>query len=239
MLASEKKESKKKLLAAFAIICVLIIFAVYYVEYREINDAYSLAGRVLYVSNDVSSYQFDIHSNISILGETLPIIMGNGSVDYKNERIASKFKSAEESIDLIVVDDYAYFRSNNGPWEKEYLNEQMWDSYDQLSQKNILLDNTTNLSMQKMNSHIVMTAIPDRCVLIQEAKKVGLDLQGDEQLNDYYIKYLIDKDTYRVISIETHIEFLVNIQGLVSPVIINNQVDIYNYNEELDIETPI
>lgn len=239
MLSPEKKETKKKLFAAFAIICVLIIFAVYYVEYREINDAYSLAGRVLYVSNDVSSYQFDIHSNISMVGETLPIIIGNGSVDYKNERIAAKFESVEESIDLIVVDDYAYFRSNNGSWEKKYLNEQMWDSYDQLSQKNLLLDDSTNLSMQKVNSHIVLTAIPDRSVLIQEAKKVGLDLQGDEQLNNYYITYLIDKDTYRVISIETHIEFLMNIQGLVSPVIINNQIDIYNYNEKLDIETPI
>lgn len=39
-------------------------------------------------------------------------------------------------------------------------------------------------------------------------------------------------------SIESHTEFNMNIQGLMSPVTINNHIDLYNYNSVNDIEAP-
>ncbi|WP_406655557.1 hypothetical protein V7O62_07115 [Methanolobus sp. ZRKC2] len=239
MDSSDKEKSNKQLFAAVAIVCLLLLFALYYAEYREINDPYSLAGRVIYVSEDISSYHFGMGSNISILGESLSIMSGNGSVDYKNGRMKIAFSSAEDSMNLVVVDENAYFKKNNNSWEKKNLNDQTWKSYDQLSQKNLLLDESTNLSMQRTDSGIVLTAIPDKNNLVQEAGKVGLDLQGDEQLRDYYVRYLIDDETYHIISIETHIEFLMKVQGLMSPVIINNRVDISSYDEEIEIEAPL
>ena len=235
----DKKKSNKQLYAVIVIGCILVFSALYYAEYREINDAYSLAGRVIHVSEGVSSYGFDMQSNISILGEPLPIMSGNGSVDYKNERMDIAFSSAEDSMKLLVLDENAYFKKNNNSWEKKNLNEQTWESYDQLSQKNLLLDESTNLSMQRTDHGIVLTAIPDRSMLVEEASKVGLDLQGDEQLKDYYVRYLIDNESYHIISIETRIEFLMRVQGLMSPVIINNRIHVYDYDEKIEIEAPL
>ncbi|WP_319507307.1 hypothetical protein [uncultured Methanolobus sp.] len=239
MSLSDKKGIDKQLLIFLGIICILIIFAVYYVEHREINDAYALAGRILDTSKDVGSYQFDMHSNISMLGESFTLIKGNGSVDYTNRKMSVKLKSMEDSMDLIVVDENAYSRSNGKSWEKRKLNQQTWDNYDQLSQMNLLLANSTDLSMEKTDSYLILTALPDNSALIQEAEKAGLELKGDEHLTEYSIRYLIERDSYHIMSIESHTEFMINIQGLMSPVAINNRVYVYNYNSGIEIEEPI
>jgi hypothetical protein len=38
--------------------------------------------------------------------------------------------------------------------------------------------------------------------------------------------------------IKSRIEFIMNVQGLMTPVTINNRVDIYDYDMKLEIETP-
>ncbi len=236
---SDKKGIDKQLLIFLGIICILIIFAFYYVEHREINDAYALAGRVIETSKDTGSYQFDIHSNISMLGESFTLIKGNGSVDYTNEKMAVKLRSMEESMDIIIVDDNAYLRNSDDSWETRKLNQQTWDSYDQLTQTSLLLANSTNLSMEKADSYLILTALPENSALLREAEKAGLQLKGDERLNEYSIRYLIDRDSYHIMSIESRTEFMMNVQGLMSPVTINNQVDVYNYNAQIEIEAPV
>ncbi|WP_406669892.1 hypothetical protein V7O67_08830 [Methanolobus sp. ZRKC4] len=219
--------------------CILIIFTVYYIEHREINDAYALAGRVIDNSKNADSYHFDIHSNISMLGESFTLIKGNGSVDYKNGKMAVKLRSMKESMDIIIIDENAYFRNSDASWETRKLGQQTWDSYDQLTQTSLLLANSTDLSMERGDAYLILTALPDNSTLLQEAEKAGLQLKGDERLNEYSIRYLIDRDSYRIMSIESRTEFMMNVQGLMSPVTINNQVDVYNYNEKMDIEAPI
>ncbi|MDW7732894.1 MAG: hypothetical protein SCH66_10765 [Methanolobus sp.] len=202
------------------------------------KDAYSLAGRVLATSKDVSSYQFDIHSNISMLGESFTLVKGNGPVDYANGKMAVRLKSVEDTIDMIVVDDIAYSRTGDSSWETRKLNRKIWDTYDQLTQTNMLLANSTELSMEREGEYLILTAIPDSNVLLEEARRTGLQLRGDERLNEYTIRYTIGKDSYRISSIESHMEFMMNVQGLMSPVIINNRVDFYGYDEDVVIVAP-
>ncbi|WP_406670411.1 hypothetical protein V7O67_14990 [Methanolobus sp. ZRKC4] len=239
MSTAEKGTGNKQLYVVLVIISILILSGIYYyAEYREINDPYDLAGRVIHVSEDITSYQFNMSSDITVLGETISPLNGSGYVGYVDREMDITFFSPDRSIDMMVVDEKAYMRENAGTWQSRNLDEQTWDSNDQLSQNEFLLADSTNLSMERIDSGIVLTAIPDQATLIQEAEKVGLDLQGDEQLRDYYVRYLIDDETYHIISIETHIEFLMKVQGLMSPVIINNRVDISSYDEEIEIEAP-
>ncbi|MDP2218320.1 MAG: hypothetical protein Q8J68_13655 [Methanolobus sp.] len=239
MSLNNRKGIDRQLLVALGLACVLIFFAIYYAENREVNDARTLAGRTLSASGDVKSYQFDIHSNISMMGEYFTLIRGNGSVDYLNEKMAVRLGSVDDSMDMIIVEGKAYFRSVGHSWEMRELNRNIWENYDQLTNMNLLLANSTNLSMEKTDAYFILTAFPDRNAFIGEAENAGLQLKGNERLNEYSIKYTIEKDSYRISSIESRIEFIMNVQGLMTPVAINNRVDIYDYDVKLEIETPV
>jgi len=236
---SDKNGIDKKVLLFVCLACILILLAAYYLEHREANDAYSLAGKILHTSRGISSYQFNIHSNISMMGEAFTLLRGNGSVDYSNGRMAVKLNSIGDSFDIMVIGDDAYFRNNDDSWEKKGLDGKIWDTYDQLTQANILLANSTALSMEKTDSSFILTALPDNDALVRETENAGMQLRGDEQLKEYSIKYTIEKDSYRISSIESRIEFIMNVQGLMTPVAINNRVDIYDYDVKLKIETPV
>lgn len=236
---SDKKGIDRQIILILVFTVILVISALYYVEYREINDAYTLAGRVIDSSKDVDSYQFDIYSNISMLGESFMLMEGKGIVDYKNKEMSVSLLSMEDSMDLIVAEENAYSRNNNGLWDKQKLNQQMWDSYDQLTQTNLLLANSTELSMERTDFYLILTALPDNKTLLQEAEKAGLKLKGDERLTDYSIRYFIEKESYRVTAIESHTEFMMNVQGLVSPVAIHNRVEFYNYDNVDDVDVPV
>lgn len=238
--SAEKGNGNKQFYAGLVIISILILSGIfYYAEYREINDPYEVAGRVIHVSEDVESYHFDVRSNITIMGETFSPLTGGGYVSNADREMDITFFSPEKTIDMIVVDEKAYLQENNGVWESRNLDEGTWESNDQLSRNEFLLEESTNLSMERTDAGIILTAIPDQTILMQEADKVGLDLQGSEQLRDYYVRYTIDDDTYHALSIETHIDIQMKVQGMMSPVIINNRIDIYNYDMENDVEAPL
>ncbi|WP_321430248.1 hypothetical protein [uncultured Methanolobus sp.] len=240
MSSGKKGTDNKQLYAAIVIIFILALSGIiYYAEYREINDPYELAGRVIHVSEDISSYQFDMSSNITILGDSVSALKGNGYVGYDDQEMNITFFSPEKSIDMIVVDEKAYMRENEGIWESRNLDDNTWESNDQLSQNEFLLEESTNLSMERADAGIILTAIPDQSTLIQEADKVGLDLQGSEKLSEYYVKYLIDDESYHIISIETHIDFLMKVQGMMSPVTINTRIHVYDYNGKIEVEAPL
>jgi hypothetical protein len=240
-LSSEKKGTDNiQLYAGIVIVSILILSGVfYYAEYREINDPYELAGRVIHVSEDIKSYRFNMSSNITILGETVSPLQGNGYVGYVDHEMDITFFSPEKSIDMVVVDETAYMREDDGTWESRNLDEDTWQSNDQLSQNEYLLKESTNLSMERTDAGIILTAIPDKTTLIEEADRTGLDLQGSEQLNDYYVNYLIDENNYHVLSIETYIDIQMKVQGMSSPVIIDNTINIYDYDQETDVEAPL
>ena len=240
MSSAEKGTGNKQLYAALVIISILILSSIYYyAEYRDINDPYELAGRVIHVSEDIKSYKFNMSSEITILGETISPLSGSGYVGYVDHEMDITFFAPEKSIDMIVVDEKAYMREDDGTWESRNMDEDTWKSNDQLSQNEFLLSDSTNLSMERTDAGIILTAIPDQTTLMQEAENVGLDLQGTEQLNDYYVKYLIDANTYHVLSIETYIDIQMKVQGMNSPVIIHNTVNIYDYDEEMNVEAPL
>lgn len=239
---NEVRESKKGIdrpvFALACMACLFLLLSVAYLEHREVNDARSLAGRILQTSKDVNSYQFSIHSNISMLGESFTLVKGNGSVDYSNGRMAIRLKSLDDSIDLIIANDTAYYRSNDDVWDTKGMHRKGWETYDQLAQNNILLTNSTFLSMEKTDSCFILTALPDSSAVVRDAEMAGVRFKGDEHLKEYSIRYIIDRDSYRINSIESRMELFMNVQGMMTPVTINNRVDIYGYNALLDIEAP-
>ena len=70
-------------------------------------------------------------------------------------------------------------------------------------------------------------------------EKAGLGTIKEEELKDFTIRYWIEKDTYRITKIENKVELEMNIQGLVTPMKLNNFIELYDYNKKIEIEAPV
>lgn len=230
-----------KLVIALILIALAIFAVVYYTSHREITDPQVLIAKTVAASKDVNSYRFAISTNLSTPEGAVEMMSGAGSVDYQNKKIRTTVTAMNKSMEMIVVGDTAYVRESNGSWQTQNVSgysSSTWES-DQLAQQRSLLANATNVTMQKEENGWVLDIIPDREEVIEQMNRTGLETIKEEELIDFSIKYWIEKDSYHITGIENKIELEMNIQGLVTPMKLNNSVKLYDYNKELEIEAPI
>jgi hypothetical protein len=230
-----------KLLVILAIISLTIVSAVYYTSHREITDPSVLIAKTVDASKDVNSYRFAISTNLSTPEGAVEMMSGAGSVDYQNKKIRTTVTAMNRSMEMIVIGDTAYVRESYGSWQTQNVSgysSSIWES-DQLAQQRSLLANATNVTMLKEENGWVLDVIPDREAVIEQMNRAGLESIKEDELIAFSIEYWIEKDTYRITKIENKIELEMNIQGLVTPIKLNNSVTLYDYNKELEIEAPI
>lgn len=230
-----------KLLVILAIISLTIVSAVYYTSHREITDPSVLIAKTVDASKDVNSYRFAISTNLSTPEGAVEMMSGAGSVDYQNKKIRTTVTAMNRSMEMIVIGDTAYVRESYGSWQTQNVSgysSSIWES-DQLAQQRSLLANATNVTMLKEENGWVLDVIPDRGEVLEQMNRAGLESIKEDELIAFSIEYWIEKDTYRITKIENKIELEMNIQGLVTPIKLNNSVTLYDYNKELEIEAPI
>jgi len=230
-----------KLVIALSLIALTIFAVVYYTSHREITDPQVLIAKTVAASKDVKSYRFAISTNLSMPEGAVEMMSGVGSVDYQNKKIRTTVTAMNRSMEMIVVGDTAYVRESYGSWQTQNVSgysSSIWES-DQLAQQRSLLQNATNVTMQKEETGWVLDVIPDREEVIEQMNRTGLETIKEEELIDFSIEYWIEKNTYWITKIENKIELEMNIQGLVTLVKLNNSVKLYDYNKEVEIEAPI
>ncbi len=230
-----------KLLVILAIISLTIVSAVYYTSHREITDPSVLIAKTVDASKDVNSYRFALSTNLSTPEGAVEMMSGDGCVDYRNKKLHTTVTAMNRSIEMVVIGDTAYVRESYGSWQTQNVSGysgSIWES-DQLAQQRSLLANATNVTMQKEENGWVLDIIPDREEVIEQMNRTGLETIKEEELIDFSIKYWIEKDSYHIMGIENKIELTMNIQGLVTPMKLNNSVKLYDYNKEMEIEAPI
>jgi hypothetical protein len=229
-----------KLGIALVLIVLAIVSVVYYATHREITDPQVLIAKTIDASEDITAYRFALSTNLSVPAEAVEMMSGGGYVDYTNKKLSTTMTMMNRSFEMIVINDTAYARESNGSWRTQEFDEQtLWKGYDQLEQQRALLQNATNVTMQKEDNGWVLTVIPDREEVIEQMQRTGLELTGEEELKDFTIIYWIEKGSYYITRIENTIEVTMNIQGLVTPIELNNSVRIYDYNKEMEIEAPV
>ena len=233
-----------KLLVVLVIIALAIFSVVYYISHREIADAHVLSLRAVAASKDTDSYCFTISTNLSmqqIQEGDVEMASGEGCVDYRNNKLRTTMTMMNRSVEMIVIGDMAYVRESNGSWQTQELSERsIWESgSDQLAQQRSILLNATNVTMHKEDNGWVLDIIPDKKEVVEQMKKTGLETIKEEELNDFTIRYWIEKDSYHITKIENKIELEMNIQGLVTPMKLNSTIYLYDYNEKMEIEAPI
>ena len=230
-----------KLLIALAIIAIAIVSTIYYVSHREITDPSVLIAKTVAASEDITTYRFTLATNLSMPEGAVEMMSGDGCVDYRNKKLHTTVTAMNRSIEMIVIGDTAYVRESYSSWQTQNVSgysSSIWES-DQLAQQRSLLANATNVTMQKEENGWVLDVIPDREEVIEQMNRTGLETIKEEELIDFSIKYWIEKNTYWITKIENRIELEMNIQGLVTPIKLNNSVKLYDYNKEVEIEAPI
>ena len=230
-----------KLVIALILIALAIFAAVYYTSHREITDPQVLIAKTVAASEDITTYRFALSTNLSTPEGAVEMMSGDGCVDYRNKKLHTTVTAMNRSIEMVVIGDTAYVRESNGSWQTQNVSgysSSIWES-DQLAQQRSLLQNATNVTMQKEETGWVLDVIPDREEVIEQMNRTGLETIKEEELIDFSIKYWIEKNTYWITKIENRIELEMNIQGLVTPIKLNNSVKLYDYNKEVEIEAPI
>jgi hypothetical protein len=145
------------------------------------------------------------------------------------------------SVEMVVIGDTAYVRESNESWQTQDISgysESVWES-DQLAQQRSILLNATNVTMQKEAEGWVLDIVPDKENVVEQMKKTGMETLKEEELKDFAIKYWIEKGSYHITKIENRVELEMNIQGLVTPVVLDSVVYLEGYNEKMVIEAPI
>lgn len=241
MASKTSKNSDIKLLVILAIISLTIVSAVYYITHREITDPQVLIAKTVDATEDIKSYRFAISTTLSMPEGDLDMMNSEGYVDYSNQKIRTTVTAVNRSMEMIVIGDTAYVRESYGSWQTQNVSgysSSIWES-DQLAQQRSLLANATNVTMHKEDNGWILDVIPDRGDVIEQMQRTGLELTGEEELMDFTLKYWIEKDSYHITKIENKIELEMNIQGLVTPIKLNNSVKLYDYNKEMAVEAPV
>ena len=248
MTPKTSKNINIKLLVALAVIALAIFAAVYYTSHREITDAHVLSLRAIDAAKDTDSYCFAISTNLSmpqIQEGEVEMTSGEGCVDYKNKKLRTTMTMMNHSVEMIIIGNMSYTRESNGSWQTQELGERsslIWEKgygSDQLAQQRSILLNATNVTMQKEDNGWILDIISDKKEVVEQMEKTGLGTIKEEELKDFTIRYWIEKDTYRITKIENKVELEMNIQGLVTPMKLNNFIELYDYNKKMEIEAPV
>jgi hypothetical protein len=230
----------RKLVIALLIIVVAIVAAVYAGTHREITDPSALIGRVIEASRDARSYQFELSTQLTMPGEELQLMSSRGYVDYRNKKMRTTMTAQDRSFELIVLNDTVYVRESLGAWRTQKLEgESIWKSYDQLEQQYAILLNASNMTMAKVDDGWIVTIVPTKREVTEQLERAGMETITEEELKNFTITYWIEQDSYFISRIENRIALEMNLQGLVTPIQIDNFVNLSDYNTEQEIAAPL
>jgi len=230
----------RKLVIALILIAVAIAAGVYAGTHREITDPATLIARMIAASRDVRTYQFELSTQLSMPGEELELLSGRGYVDYPNRQLRTTMTAQGRTFELIVLNETVYVREAPGAWRTQQLDQEtLWTSYDQLEQQYAILLNASNTTMAKIENGWVLTIVPAKQEVTAQLSRAGMETITEDELQNFTITYWIERDSCFISRIENKIELELNIQGLVTPIQLDNYVNLSEYNKGLEIVAPL
>ena len=231
------RSSNRFIITIVTIIVILSIFLVYSYYHEQVIDEQSLRLKTLKTLENTKSYRFDMYSNLSMLNEDLQIIKAEGQVDLLNNNMVQSIIYSNRSIEVVVINNQAYYRENNGAWQVQELRDsEILD--DKLSEQRSVLFYAENATMSKVEGGWVLEIVPDREDILEQMGTMGVDTSGSE-LNGFVTRYWIEEGTFFIKIIETDVDVEINFMGMQTPVKLKNVIHLSNYNEKVEINAPI
>lgn len=232
--------STRKLAIALILISVAIAAGVYAGTHREITDPQTLIARMIAASRDVRTYHFELATQLSMPGEGLELMRGRGYVDYPKRQLRTTMTAQGRTFELIVLNETVYVLEAAGAWRTQQLDQAaLWTSYDQLEQQYAILRNASNITMTTLEDGWVLSIEPAKQEVLAQLSRAGMETITEDELRNFTITYWIGRDSYFIARIENRISVELNIQGLVTPIQLENYVNLSDYNKELELAPPL
>ena len=225
-------------LTIIALIIVLIsAFLIYSYSNGQVRNEEDLISKTSDALEKTRFYRFEMYSNLSMMNENFQVISSEGQVDVFKNKMYQTMTLQNHSIEIMVIDDQAYYRENKGLWQTKKL-EDTEKLNAILSEQRLILSNAENATMSREGDVWLLEITPKKENVMEQMQSMGIDTSGIE-LESFVTRDRIDADTYHIIEIESVTNAEMNIMGLKTPVELKNNILLSDYNKKVSLEAPV
>ncbi len=236
-----RKITQKDLSGRFTITLVIIVmisvFLIYSYSNGQVRNEEDLISKTSDALEKTRFYRFEMYSNLSMMNENFQVISSEGQVDVFKNKMYQTMTLQNHSIEIVVIDDQAYYRENKGPWQTKKL-EDTEKLNAILSEQRLILSNAENATMSREGDLWLLEITPKKENVMEQMQSMGIDTSGIE-LKSFVTRYRIDADTYHIIEIESVTNAEMNIMGLKTPVELKSTIFLSDYNKKISLDAPV
>ena len=233
------KTTQNGLSSRFGITLVIILISIsliYSYSFGQVRDEQDLISKISDALEKTRYYRFEMYSNLSMMNENFQIIKAEGQVDVFNNNMYQSMNLQNRSIEIVVINDQAYYRENNGIWETkklgdaEKLNEILADQH-------LILSSAENATMSREGDVWLLEVIPEQDKVQEQMESLGIDTSGIE-MKSFVTRYWIEAGTYHISEIESVTNAEMNFMGLKTPIELKSIIILSDYNKKIVLEAP-
>ncbi len=219
------------------IIILISVFLIYSYSHGQVRNEEDLISKTSDALEKTRFYRFEMYSNLSMMNENFQVISSEGQVDVFKNKMYQSMTLQNHSIEIVVIDDQAYYRENKGLWQTKKL-EDTEKLNAILSEQRLILSNAENATMSREGDVWLLEVIPEQENVLEQMQSMGVDTSGIE-LKSFLTRYRIEADTYHIIEIESVTNAEMNIMGLKTPVELKSTIFLSDYNKKVSLEAPL
>ncbi len=232
-----QKDLSGRFTITLAIIILISTFLIYSYSYGKVRNEEDLISKTSDALEKTRFYRFEMYSNLSMMNENFQVISSEGQVDVFKNKMYQTMTLQNHSIEIVVIDDQAYYRENKGPWQTKKL-EDTEKLNAILSEQRLILSNAENATMSREGDLWLLEITPKKENVMEQMQSMGIDTSGIE-LKSFVTRYRIDADTYHIIEIESVTNAEMNIMGLKTPVELKSTIFLSDYNKKISLDAPV
>ena len=233
------KTTQNGLSSRFGITLVIIlisIFLIYSYSFGQIRDEQDLISKTSDALEKTRYYRFEMYSNLSMMNENFQIIKAEGQVDVFNNNMYQSMNLQNRSIEIVVINDQAYYRENNGIWQTKKL-EDAEKLNEILADQHLILSSAENATMSREGDVWLLEVIPEQDKVQEQMESLGIDTSGIE-MKSFVTRYWIEAGTYHISEIESVTNAEMNFMGLKTPIELKSTIILSDYNKKIVLEAP-
>ncbi len=167
-------------LAIIVLIIVLIsTFLIYSYSNGQVRNEEDLISKTSDALEKTRFYRFEMYSNLSMMNENFQVINSEGQVDVFNNKMYQSMALQNRSIEIVVIDDQAYYRENKGLWQTKKL-EDTEKLNAILSEQRLILSNAENATMSREGDLWLLEITPKKENVMEQMQSMGIDTSGIE-----------------------------------------------------------
>lgn len=220
-----------------AIIILISVFLIYSYSQKQVRNEQDLISKTSDALDKTRSYRFEMYSNLSMINENFQIIRADGQVDVLGNKMYQSMVLQNRSIEIVIINNQAYYRENNGLWQSEKLDDAKKFN-EILSEQQMILSSAENATMSREGDVWLLEVVPEQEKVLEQMGSMGIDTSGIE-LKNFVTRYWIEAGTFHINEIESVTNAEMKFMGLKTPLELKSTILLSDYNKKISLEPPV